>query len=121
MQSANAVQAFVKGGAPATVTLNLPAAGSYVITAKASVGAAQDTGGTVNCALIAGTGGVADGDALVITLFPKNVGAVTLEVAHTFTDPGAATFSCGTTDSVSPMELGLAKVIAIHVGKITGQ
>ena len=116
MQSVIASQPFVAGGAPATVTLNVPA-GSYVIIAKGSVGAAQTTGGTVSCTLI--TDGVSDSDVSVITLFPKNVGAVTLEVAHTFSDAGTATFKCGTLDSVSPMELGFAKVIAIHVGKIT--
>ena len=122
VQSNAASLPFVKGGASATVTLNVPAAGSYVIIAKASVGAAQNTGGTVNCTLIAGTlGAGADGDGSVITLFPKNVGAVTLEVAHTYSDAGTATFACGTPDSVSPMELGLSKVIAIHVGKITSQ
>ncbi len=122
VQSSTATLPFVKGGASATVTLNVPAAGSYVIIAKASVGAAQNTGGTVNCTLIAGTlGAGADGDGSVITLFPKNVGAVTLEVAHTYSDAGTATFACGTPDSVSPMQLGLSKVIAIHVGKITSQ
>ena len=57
----------------------------------------------------------------MLTLFPKNIGEVTLETAHTFSDAGTATFSCATPDSVSPMELDLAKVIAIHVGKITSE
>ncbi len=74
----------------------------------------------MNCTLLASTAGAGtDSDSTVITLFPKNVGAVTLEVAHTYSDAGTATFACGTPDSVSPMELGLSKVIAIHVGKIT--
>ncbi len=38
VQSNAASLPFVKGGASATVTLNVPAAGSYVIIAKASVG-----------------------------------------------------------------------------------
>jgi Collagen triple helix repeat (20 copies) len=121
VQATSAILTFVRGGASTTVTLTVPAAGSYVITAKAIVAAAQDTGGTVVCSLLAGTGGAADSDATVITLFPKNIGEVTLEVAHTFSDAGTATFSCSTPDSVSPMQVGQAKVIAIHVGKITNE
>jgi hypothetical protein len=118
VQATSAILTFVRGGPSTTVTLTVPAAGSYVITAKAIVAAAQDTGGTVVCSLLAGT---ADSDATVITLFPKNIGEVTLEVAHTFSDAGTATFSCSTPDSVSPMQVGQAKVIAIHVGKITNE
>ena len=55
MQATSAILTFVKGGASTAVTLTVPAAGSYVITAKAIVAAAQDTGGTAVCSLLEGT------------------------------------------------------------------
>ncbi|HST24782.1 MAG TPA: hypothetical protein VLJ76_02220 [Gaiellaceae bacterium] len=90
-------------------------AGTYVLIAKGSVQAAASTGGTVACEL---TGAGSHIDGSVLTLFPKNVGVVTLAGVATFDDAGTASLTCATPDSQAPMSLYDASVIAIHVGKI---
>jgi hypothetical protein len=89
--------------------------GTYVIIAKGSVQAANTTGGSVTCSL--STGGGSHIDSSVLTLFPKNVGVVTLAGVNTFSEAGSASMSCETADSVSPMLLYSVSVVAIHVGK----
>jgi hypothetical protein len=114
--SGNTLQ-FVSGGGETSPLTVKVAAGTYVIIAKGSVQAAQSTGGTVICNLTAGAGSHID--ASLITLFPKNVGVITLAGVSTFSDAGTARFTCGTSDSTSPMFLYDASVIAIHVGTTT--
>jgi hypothetical protein len=106
---------FVKGGGetdPVSVDVDR---GTYVIIAKGSVQAANTTGGSVSCNLATGTGSHIDGS--VLTLFPKNVGVVTLAGVNTFGEAGTVSMTCATPDSVSQMLLYDVSVIAIHVGK----
>lgn len=97
-------------------SINPLPAGAYVITAKGNVQAALDTGGTVTCFLTAEN----DRDTATITLFPKNRGEVTLEMAHTYGKAGSTTFSCYTADSKSRMSVDHIQVVALHVSKVIG-
>jgi hypothetical protein len=100
-------------------TLNIPRAGSYVITAKAYTTTASDRIGLDTCQLDA------HGDQdMTQTITQTNIATtLSLEVVHTFTAPGTVDLNCSVAalpgEPTPSGSLSWIKIVAIRVGKLT--
>jgi len=96
------------------VTLDIPKAGSYVITAKAWLAVTGPEGGDPTCQLDAH----GDLDSTTGFVDPGVDAAVSLEVVHTYTAPSRVDFNCGA-DTVTTATANWIKIVAIRVGSLT--
>ncbi len=99
-------------------TLNIPAAGSYVINAKLSAHNSSSTD-TLNakCTLTAG----GDFDTMPFDVDGETVDddeAVAMQVVHKFTSPGAVTLRC-TDNGIGDVNANFTKITAVQVTSLS--